>query len=362
MAGPKKVDETTQFEINIKSLNKNGRFKKSVKKTKESLDYCYRFFLCAFVRICYVIAFFFIYDCFYYENEGWGIVSYFLFGFIIFAEFIHNVRKKDCRDDGFITPTSCLIIGYVNFQVVVLPFLIGFFEGFFEGAINKGLYTPLIPQRHEAHKGYVIAFVLNLIFCKFITPRNSNRSSREVSMLPIIQIGMAMDSFEFFDVDTGIIGEAKHASRLIEIIWALSLIQFIFDPTHTIEVEEDKDENGKPTAYHRFKQFIFDDVSLITAVIFQEIPYLWWRWKYSMYLDSKANMFKNIGVVYFTVRRFFIYVLDEDNSGSITLSDFTEAWKKGGFVKYFIQVVIGIVVALFVFVLVAVVSVMSFFD
>ena len=145
---------------------------------------------------------------------------------------------------------------------------------------------------------------------------------------------------------------------MIEIIWAVSLLQFIYDPTHTIEVEEDKDEKGNPTAYGRFKQFVFDDVSLITAVIFQEIPYLWWRLNFIDYLDSKANMFKNIGVVYFTVRRFFIYVLDEDNSGTITLSDFTKGWKNGGFVKYFIQAVIGIVVVLFAFVVVVVISVM----
>ena len=69
-------------------------------------------------------------------------------------------------------------------------------------------------------------------------------------------------------------------------------------------------------------------------------------------------MFKNIGVVYFTVRRFFIYVLDEDNSGTITLSDFTKGWKNGGFVKYFIQAVVGIVVVLFAFVVVVVISVM----
>ena len=263
------------------------------------------------------------------------------------------MKWKKCTDNGFISPTVCLIIGFANFMVVVVPFLVGFEEGGLDGAITRGLRTPIIPhtaERHEEYTSGIIEFVLLLIFCKFITPRKSNTSSREVSMLPIIQIGMAMDAFEFFDIDTAKMqsGYGQKASRLIEIIWSLSLIQFVFDPTHTIEVELEKDENGNPvpSAYCRFKQFIFDDVSLITAVIFQEIPYLWWRLTYGEYLESSANTFKNIGVVYFTLRRMFIYVLDEDNSGSITFGDFQKAWKKGGFVKNFTIFVIGIVVLL----------------
>ena len=376
MEGPEKVDEATPIEINSESKVAKGGLKNSLRNAKKPLGYCARFFQSLFVRLLYSVGFMVLMDGFYpleklYKNERssredglptdrashqtYAMIENVIYFFLIilFVEFIYNVKWKKCTDDGFISPTVCLIIGFVNVLVTGLPFLIGFQEDAFDGAIEKGLNRPLIPHTangNDDHTEKIIIFVLLLIFCKFITPRKSNTSSREVSMLPIIQIGMAMDAFEFFDIDTAKMQdkEGQKASRLIEIIWSLSLIQFVFDPTHTIEVELEKDENGNPvpSAYCRFKQFIFDDVSLITAVIFQEIPYLWWRLTYGEYLESSANTFKNIGVVYFTLRRMFIYVLDEDNSGSITFGDFQKAWKKGGFVKNFTIFVIGIVVLL----------------
>ena len=205
-------------------------------------------------------------------------------------------------------------------------------------------------------------------------------------MIPIIFIGMAIDSFEFFR--SSLEGEENYtANRWVEIIWAFSLLQFSLNPvanpigkskckkkkndqkptlvqsesvvSRYEEVLGKKKEHKIDPAYIRFRQFIYDDFSLIVLIIFQEIPFLTWRIVYSKLYEKDENnkrkfqwenfcfLFKNIATIYFTLHRLIVYLLDEDGNEKLEFQDLTKAWKNGGFVKNFI---IGIFVSVGLFV------------
>ena len=161
MEGPEKVDETTPIEINSESKVAKGGLKNSLRKARKPIGYCGRFFQSLFVRFIYWVAFMNLITTFYpvflihdpldsSSRETSKIITICIVcaGVALFAEFIHNVKWKKCTDNGFISPTVCLIIGFMNILVVVLPFVVGFEEEDFEGAIQKGLKTPLIPHRY----------------------------------------------------------------------------------------------------------------------------------------------------------------------------------------------------------------------
>ena len=343
--------------------------------------------------------------------------THFFFNLVIIcatAEFLYNVIRMKCKDyEYFFAPALVVLVlsnlltltrfeGY-KFVGHAINFVIQYiFRSNDVYAIEDVTYEEyrvvIIDQEKDNEKKSVVFFFgMAMIIGKYLLPRNRNQTSRSVSMIPIIFIGMAIDSFEFFgsslqlpegfdkieDKDYQELTRKRiyTANRWVEIIWAFSLLQFSLNPVaNPIEKSECKkkitDQKTEPCqsesvvshyekairkkkepkidpAYIRFRQFIYDDFSLIVLIVFQELPFLTWRLCY-LAPDILSNwewenfcfLFKNIATIYFTLHRLIVYLLDEDGNEKLEFQDLTKAWKNGGFVKNFI---IGVIVVVRLF-------------